>query len=450
MIKSHTILYIGGRMMKKIVILFLCVFMIQAVFGYSSFLGFNEELNKIKEAFNEFNQHVSKITNVMEKEQSAVPELINDLQDFLTEYATNTEELDKDGIEVLWAEAYERYEEIASLAINHKAAAPEVLKELEVILNSSIPQIGTIELDKEKMAEFGIELKRINGGTFYFPVTDSDVVNVKVSSFYSDAFPINAYMFLKYLNYLDSEGKVREYISTGDIVEMKNGDKIYFKTIENNEIHSNYMIFNGKNYFLGKDDAKLRNILISFGGRGSLNLFPLEDFLNWLSDQFNLPHAYGKNEQLVDSTGRATDDIKKVKGFRIPTEAEWWWMIVGEKYRRYVYGDSHRKITTSNIFDKTKIEDYLCSEKGIYYPNYPGEYGNSAGEIMKLSINADELDNISYAETILNPIVTEPSLYDTERVENSRKDNRLEVFKSPYYNYGNVGFFFRVTLSIPD
>ncbi|MHB0961082.1 MAG: formylglycine-generating enzyme family protein [Pirellulaceae bacterium] len=47
-------------------------------------------------------------------------------------------------------------------------------------------------------------------------------------------------------------------------------------------------------------------------------------YCNWLSRQHQLPPAYDeKTGQLLGPDGQPTRDIRRVKGFRLPTEAEW-------------------------------------------------------------------------------------------------------------------------------
>lgn len=47
------------------------------------------------------------------------------------------------------------------------------------------------------------------------------------------------------------------------------------------------------------------------------------EYCNWLSRKENLKEAYDIKGNLLDETGSITDDITKVKGYRLPTEAEW-------------------------------------------------------------------------------------------------------------------------------
>lgn len=48
------------------------------------------------------------------------------------------------------------------------------------------------------------------------------------------------------------------------------------------------------------------------------------NYCNWLSTRHGLPIAYNlESGQLLDANGMPTEDITKVRGFRLPTEAEW-------------------------------------------------------------------------------------------------------------------------------
>jgi formylglycine-generating enzyme required for sulfatase activity len=55
----------------------------------------------------------------------------------------------------------------------------------------------------------------------------------------------------------------------------------------------------------------------------NLTWFDTIGFLNWLSKKENLPPAYDKDGNLIDSDGNKTRDITKVMGYRLPTEIEW-------------------------------------------------------------------------------------------------------------------------------
>lgn len=47
-------------------------------------------------------------------------------------------------------------------------------------------------------------------------------------------------------------------------------------------------------------------------------------YCNWLSREHRLPPAYDeKTKRLLTAEGQPTRDVRQVKGFRLPTEAEW-------------------------------------------------------------------------------------------------------------------------------
>jgi len=47
-------------------------------------------------------------------------------------------------------------------------------------------------------------------------------------------------------------------------------------------------------------------------------------YCNWVSKKYDLPAAYDESTgQLLDKDGEATTDVRQVRGFRLPTEAEW-------------------------------------------------------------------------------------------------------------------------------
>lgn len=64
-------------------------------------------------------------------------------------------------------------------------------------------------------------------------------------------------------------------------------------------------------------------------GRGSkpvinVTWFDAIKYANWLSEKEGFPIAYNeKTGELLDDKGRETKDITKVRGYRLPTEAEW-------------------------------------------------------------------------------------------------------------------------------
>lgn len=55
----------------------------------------------------------------------------------------------------------------------------------------------------------------------------------------------------------------------------------------------------------------------------NVNWYEVINYCNWLSKQKGFPPAYDRKGNLLDEKGNITYDITKVKGFRLPSEAEW-------------------------------------------------------------------------------------------------------------------------------
>ncbi|MBN2891321.1 MAG: formylglycine-generating enzyme family protein [Bacteroidales bacterium] len=92
-------------------------------------------------------------------------------------------------------------------------------------------------------------------------------------------------------------------------------------------------------------------------------------YCNALSKKEGFPLAYNESSgHLIDSNGNVTSDITKVKGYRLPTEAEWEYVARAGTSSPYNTGSN---ITTSQV---------------NYNGNYPND-GNSKGEYRKKPIS---------------------------------------------------------------
>jgi len=88
-------------------------------------------------------------------------------------------------------------------------------------------------------------------------------------------------------------------------------------------------------------------------------------YCNWLSRKEGLPPAYDeKSGALLDAEGRATTNVRKVKGYRLPTEAEWEF-AARERGRKVRLGNGKDVARSSEINFDASSAKYAYAEKGL-------------------------------------------------------------------------------------
>ena len=98
-------------------------------------------------------------------------------------------------------------------------------------------------------------------------------------------------------------------------------------------------------------------------------------YCNWLSEKEGLPKAYDLWGNLLDEKGKITSDIKKVFGYRLPTQAEWEYAAKGgQMSMAFIYSGSDNPENCS-WFRKNSLG--MTHETGKKSPNELGLYDMS-------------------------------------------------------------------------
>jgi formylglycine-generating enzyme required for sulfatase activity len=89
-------------------------------------------------------------------------------------------------------------------------------------------------------------------------------------------------------------------------------------------------------------------------------------YCNWLNVMRGLPAAYDvESGHLLDAEGRPTTDVTEVKGYRLPTEAEWEF-AARERGKRIRFGNGQDTARANEMNFNADRGEFVFAEKGQY------------------------------------------------------------------------------------
>jgi formylglycine-generating enzyme required for sulfatase activity len=173
-------------------------------------------------------------------------------------------------------------------------------------------------------------------------------------------------------------------------------------------------------------------------------------YCNWLSRRENLPPAYdSKTGDLLDPAGKPASNVRAVKGYRLPTEAEWEY-AAREKGRKVRFGNGKDVARAQEINFYATQGAYPYSEKGHYRrATVPvGSFAPNALGLFDMSGNAWEWCSDCHAnypaDNVDNPYVSggPHRILRGGRWGGNAREMRASArhFESPTLRCNNSGF----------
>jgi len=141
-----------------------------------------------------------------------------------------------------------------------------------------------------------------------------------------------------------------------------------------------------------------------------------KQYCNWLSTIIGLPVAYDLDTgRLIDESGRPTKNVTHVRGFRLPTEAEWEY-AAREGGKRVRFGNGKDIASPNEINFRADAGDYSYLEQGEYRGKTVsvGSFMPNSLGLYDMSGNAWEWtgDCNSYgSEELVNPYLSGDGTY---------------------------------------